>query len=105
MSQLNYSDFELHSLAIMQRFSESENSCGQVQNTNLRTLGSVLHDFPVSMLAEMAEEPLLWAAGCAWTKDDLITWTLLHYFSGPATAFTMSANCQCLRLARLLQDD
>ncbi|KAJ4424711.1 hypothetical protein N0V82_000639 [Gnomoniopsis sp. IMI 355080] len=87
--QLKYSDFELNSLAIMQRFSESESAYGQVQSTKPRTLGLALHDSPVGMLAWMADKLLLWADAYPWTKDEIITWTLLHYLPGPATAFAM----------------
>jgi hypothetical protein len=46
-----------------------------------------MHDSPVGLLAWMADKLLLWADEYSWTKDELITWTLLHYFPGPITAF------------------
>lgn len=46
-----------------------------------------MHDSPAGLLAWMADKLLLWADEYPWTRDELITWTLLHYFPGPTTAF------------------
>lgn len=87
--QLSYSDFELGSLAVMKQFQESESAYGQVQTTKPRTLGFAMHDSPVGMLAWMADKLLQWSDAYPWTRDEIITWTLLHYFPGPTTAFQM----------------
>ncbi|KAJ4391229.1 hypothetical protein N0V93_004846 [Gnomoniopsis smithogilvyi] len=88
--ELHYSGFELTSLAIMQRFSESGSAYRQVQSTRPTTLGSASHDSPVGMLAWMADQLLDWADAYPWTMDEVITWTtVLHYFLGPVTDFVM----------------
>ena len=87
--ELRYSDFELNSLKVMGWFAESQSAYGQVQKTKPRTLGFAMHDSPAGMLAWMADKLLLWADDYPWTKDEIITWTLLHYFPGPTTAFQM----------------
>lgn len=48
-----------------------------------------MHDSPVGMLAWMVDKLRQWTDFYPWTKDEIITWTLLHYFPGPTTAFQM----------------
>lgn len=88
-TELNYSEFELNSLQIMNWFAKSQNAYGQIQKTKPHTLGFAMHDSPVGMLAWMADKLILWSDDYLWTNDEIITWTLLHYFPGPMTAFQM----------------
>ncbi|KAK7183743.1 hypothetical protein DPSP01_004375 [Paraphaeosphaeria sporulosa] len=86
---LEYSKFEQHSLSKMVWFQQGQAGYGQIQSTKPRTLGFAMHDSPVGMLAWMADKLLMWRDDYQWTKDEIITWTLLHYFPGPSTAFQM----------------
>lgn len=70
-------------------FQQGQAGYVQIQSTKPRTLGFALHDSPVGMLAWMADKLLLWSDKYQWTTDEIITWTLLHYFPGPTTAFQM----------------
>lgn len=73
----------------MKWFFDSQSGYGQIQKTKPRTLGFAMHDSPVGMLAWMADKLLLWSDEYPWTKDEIITWTLMHYLPGPSTAFQM----------------
>jgi len=84
-----YSDFERRSLETMGWFQAGQAGYGQIQSTKPRTLGFAMHDSPIGMLAWMADKLLMWSHDYPWTKDEIITWTLLHYFPGPTTAFQM----------------
>ncbi|KAF2447060.1 alpha/beta-hydrolase [Karstenula rhodostoma CBS 690.94] len=87
--KLDYSEFEQRSLSRMGWFQQGQAGYGQIQSTKPRTLGFALHDSPVGMLAWMADKILMWSDDYPWTEDEIITWTLLHYFPGPTTAFQM----------------
>lgn len=70
------------------KFFVTTNSAYQaVHRTKPRTIGYAFHDSPVGMLAWMADKLLIWSDPKAktWAPDELITWTLLHYFPGPTT--------------------
>ncbi|KAL8290824.1 hypothetical protein RB597_008871 [Gaeumannomyces tritici] len=70
------------------KFFQTKNSAYQaLQATKPRTVGYAFHDSPLGMLAWMADKVLIWSdpKAKAWTPDELITWTLLHYFPGPTT--------------------
>ena len=54
-----------------------------------RTLGFAMHDSPIGMPAWMTGKFLLWSEGNPWIKDEIITWTMLHYLPGLSTAFQM----------------
>jgi hypothetical protein len=73
----------------MEWFQQGQAGYGQVQSTKPRTLGFAMHDSPVGMLAWMADKLRMWSDDYRWTTDEIITWTLLHYFPGPTTAFQM----------------
>ncbi|KAL1606681.1 hypothetical protein SLS60_004088 [Paraconiothyrium brasiliense] len=88
-NKLEYSDFEERSLEMMGWFQKGQAGYGQIQSTKPRTLGFAMHDSPVGMLAWMADKLRMWSDGYPWTKDEMITWTLLHYLPGPTTAFQM----------------
>jgi hypothetical protein len=46
-----------------------------------------MHDSPVAILGWMADKLFLWSDECPWTPTEIITWTLLHYFTGLTTSF------------------
>ena len=83
----SYTDFEKRSLAQHEHFNSEEFAYYMVQNTKPRTLGYALHDSPVGMLAWMADKLITWSDSYPWSPNELITWTLLHYFPGPTNAF------------------
>ena len=85
--KLIYSSFEQNSLARMKWFADGQAGYGQIQRTKPRTVGFAMHDSPIGMLAWISDKLLQWSDDYPWTKDELITWTLLHYFPGPSTAF------------------
>lgn len=84
-----YTAFEQKGLERMQWFFTKEMAYLQLQTTKPRTLGFAMHDSPVGMLAWMADKLHVWTDNYPWTPTELITWTLLHYFPGPTTGFTM----------------
>lgn len=84
-----YTAFEQGSLERIQWFTKKENAYLLIQCTKPRTLGFAMHDSPVGMLAWMADKLHVWTDKYPWTPTELITWTLLHYFPGPTTGFTM----------------
>ncbi|KAF1977757.1 alpha/beta-hydrolase [Bimuria novae-zelandiae CBS 107.79] len=89
MLRWSTSSFERASLARLAWFDSTQYAYGQVQKTKPRTLAYALHDSPLGMLAWIADKLLLWSDTYPWTHDELITFTLLHYFPGPDTAFQM----------------
>ncbi|KAK3946252.1 putative epoxide hydrolase domain-containing protein [Diplogelasinospora grovesii] len=94
-----YTPQELNRLGLMQHFFQSESAYQAIHATKPVTFGVGLHDSPVAMLAWVADKLLTWAdtdkegkgGGFNWTPADLITWTLVHWFSneGPTTALAM----------------
>lgn len=62
---------------------------GAVQGTKTNTFAFAMHDSPVGMLTWMYDKLVLWTESYPWTPKEIITWTLLHYFPGPATGFMM----------------
>lgn len=82
-----YTDFEKRSLEQHKHFDEKGFAYYLVQNSKPRTLGFAMHDSPVGMLAWMADKLFTWSDSYSWSPTELITWTLLHYFPGPTTAF------------------
>ncbi|KAK5042320.1 hypothetical protein LTR13_002126 [Exophiala sideris] len=84
-----YSAYERICLDRLQWFNDTNSDYDKIQATKPRTLGFAMHDSPVGMLAWMADKLFMWADEYPWTHTELITWTLLHYFPGPTTAFQM----------------
>jgi len=70
-------------------FMKDQSAYFMIQGSKPRTLGFAMHDSPVGMLAWMCDKLFLWSDDYPWTPDELITWTLMHYFPGPTTAFQM----------------
>lgn len=85
----SYTSFETRSLKQHEYFDTQGFAYFQIQNSKPRTLGFAMHDSPVGMLAWMADKLFTWSDSYPWSQADLITWTLLHYFPGPTTAFHM----------------
>ena len=86
-SEPTYTEFEKRTLERHEWFDQKEFAYYLVQNTKPRTLGFALHDSPVGMLAWMTDKLFTWSGSYPWSATELITWTLLHYFLGPTTAF------------------
>ena len=86
-SEPEYTDFERRSLEQHENFDTNEFAYYLVQNTKPRTFGFAIHDSPVGMLAWMADKLFTWSDSYPWSPDELITWTLLHYFPGPTGGF------------------
>ena len=84
-----YTPFEERCLARMKWFFETNITYSQVQETKTRTLGFMVHDSPVAMLAWMSDKLFLWTDNYPWTPTEIITWTLLHYFPGPTTSLVI----------------
>jgi hypothetical protein len=84
-----YTEFEQLCLARNEWFTQTNNGYDILQSTKPRTLGFAMHDSPVGMLAWMADKLFLWSDDYPWTRDEIITWTLLHYFPGPTTGLYM----------------
>ncbi|KAI1284687.1 Alpha/Beta hydrolase protein [Xylaria sp. FL0933] len=47
------------------------------------TLGYVLRDSPVGLLAWIYEKLRAWSDGYPWTDEEILTWVSVHYFSTP----------------------
>lgn len=84
-----YTDFEKRSLQQHELFDTKEFAYYLVQNSKPRTLGFAMHDSPVGILAWMVDKLFTWSDSYPWSPTELITWTLLPYFSGPTTGFHM----------------
>ena len=84
-----YTDAEKGFLKRMDWYVNEESAYVHMHETKPRNLGFALHDSPVGMLAWMADKLILWTDNYPWTPDELITWTLLHYFPGPTTGLQM----------------
>ena len=82
-----YTEFEKRSLRQHEHFDTKEFAYYLVQNTKPRTFGFAMHDSPVGMLAWMTDKLFTWSDSYPWSPEELITWTLLHYFPGPIRAF------------------
>lgn len=85
----SYTPFEQICLNRSNWFFTTNVEYSQIQATKTRTLGFMLHDSPVAMLAWMADKLFLWSDNYPWTPTEIITWTLLHYFPGPTTGLVM----------------
>ena len=85
----DYTDFEKRSIERHRHFTTAEFAYYMVQGSKPRTLGFAMHDSPVGMLAWMMDKLFTWSDDYPWSPSELITWTLLHYFPGPTTAFHM----------------
>lgn len=86
-SEPEYTDFERRSLQQHEDFNTNGFAYYLVQNTKPRTFGFAMHDSPVGMLAWMADKLFTWSDAYPWSAEELITWTLLHYFVGPTRGF------------------
>ena len=86
-SEPEYTEFEKRSLQQHEHFDTEEFAYYLVQNTKPRTFGFAMHDSPVGMLAWMTDKLFTWSDSYPWSPEELITWTLLHYFPGPTGAF------------------
>ncbi|KAG8688960.1 hypothetical protein FRC11_004417 [Ceratobasidium sp. 423] len=56
----------------------------QIQGTRPQTLAVGLTDSPVGLLAWIGEKMYVWTDSYPWTPEELITWTMLYWISGPA---------------------
>ena len=70
-------------------FLPTNGAYAMLQATKPVTLGVAMHDSPMGMLAWMYDKLVMWSDNYPWTKEETITWTLLHYFPGPTTGFMM----------------
>ena len=86
-SEPEYTEFEKRSLQQHEHFDTEEFAYYLVQNTKPRTFGFAMHDSPIGMLAWMTDKLFTWSDSYPWSPEELITWTLLHYFPGPIRAF------------------
>ena len=82
-----YSEVQKACLQRAEWFRNEDSAYIHVQSSKPRTLGFAMHDSPVGMLAWMTDKLFLWSDNYPWTSTELITWTLMHYFPGPATGF------------------
>ncbi|KAG0648757.1 Epoxide Hydratase [Hyphodiscus hymeniophilus] len=93
-----YTPFEENSLSRFREFKKHGTAYVEIQQAKPLTLGVGLHDSPMGLLAWIADKILDWSdsfprnpKGYKWTNEELITWTLLHYFGdlGPIGPFHM----------------
>ena len=73
-------------------FLNTNSDYNKIQTAKPHNLSFGLHDSPVGMLAWMADKLFLWTDNYPWTPTEMITWTLLHWFPGPATAIALYHN-------------
>lgn len=84
-----YTPFEQRCIDRQEWFSNTNHAYAEVQSTKTRTLGFMVHDSPIAILAWMSDKLFSWTDNYPWTPTEIITWTLLHYFPGPTTSFVM----------------
>jgi pimeloyl-ACP methyl ester carboxylesterase len=77
---------ELAGLARSEWFSKSGDGYIRQQATRPQTIGYLLTDSPVGLLAWLYEKLHDWTDNYAWSKDEILTWVSIYYFSraGPA---------------------
>jgi pimeloyl-ACP methyl ester carboxylesterase len=94
----NFREFEENSIKIFKHWLKNESAYTQIQGTKPLSLGIGLHDSPIGLLAWITDKLFSWSdcypknpKGYRWTNEELITWTLIHYFSndGPTAPFHM----------------
>lgn len=55
----------------------------QLQQTRPQTVAYLLNDSPVALLGYIYEKLQQWTDGYPWTKDEILTWISLYWFSKP----------------------
>ena len=93
-----FTAFEKNSLKRWREWVKNGTTYIEVQQFKPLTLSIGLHDSPIGCLAWIADKILDWSDsfprnpdGYKWSNDELITWSLIHYFgdAGPAGPFQM----------------
>jgi hypothetical protein len=84
-----YTAFEKGCLERMDWFFKTNLDYHKIHSSKARTMGFLLHDSPIGLLAWISDKLFLWSDSYPWTPTELITWTLLHYFPGPTTGLHM----------------
>lgn len=93
-----FTEFEDNSIKGFQHWLKNESDYTQIQGRKPLSLGIGLHDSPIGLLAWITDKLFSWSdcypnnpKGYRWTHEELITWTLIHYFSdnGPTAPFHM----------------
>ncbi|KAG8742541.1 hypothetical protein FRC10_001308 [Ceratobasidium sp. 414] len=75
---------ELQGLQRRKDFVTVGNAYMRLQGTKPQTLAVALSDSPVGLLAWMGEKLYAWTDNYPWTPEELITWTMLYWITGPA---------------------
>lgn len=89
-SEPEYTDFEKRSVRQHEHFDTKEFAFYLVHNTKPHALGLAMHDSSVGVLAWMADKLFTWSDSYPWSLNELVTWTLLQYFSGPRANWRLS---------------
>lgn len=76
-----YTDREKRGLERSQRFERQGFGYYLIQSTKPQTVGSVLSDSPVALLAWIYEKLHDWAEDYEWTDDEILTWVSIYWFS------------------------
>ncbi|KAG9100073.1 hypothetical protein FS749_016342 [Ceratobasidium sp. UAMH 11750] len=79
-----YSADELQGLQRRKDFVTVGNAYMKLQGTKPQTLAVALSDSPVGLLAWIGEKLYAWTDNYPWTPEELITWTMLYWITGPA---------------------
>jgi pimeloyl-ACP methyl ester carboxylesterase len=93
-----FTPFEKNSLERFRQWIKNGTAYIEIHQAKPLTLSVGLHDSPMGCLAWIADKILDWSdsfprnpEGYRWSNEELITWTLVHYFgdAGPAGPFQM----------------
>lgn len=83
-----YSPAEKAGLERTQEFQKTGMGYYALQTTKPQTIGYLLADSPIGLLAWMYEKLHDWTDGYEWTPEEVCTWVSLYWFStaGPAAS-------------------
>lgn len=83
-----YTPREALGLKAAQEYRQHGNGYFQIQKTRPNTIGVLLADSPVGLLAWMYEKLRMWTDDYPWTDQEVCEWVSLYWFSraGPAAS-------------------
>lgn len=83
-----YTPQESSGLKAAQDYQKTGNGYFQVQKTRPNTIGVLLADSPVGLLAWIYEKLVTWTDDYKWTDQEICEWVSLYWFSraGPAAS-------------------
>ncbi|KAF2124334.1 epoxide hydrolase [Dothidotthia symphoricarpi CBS 119687] len=79
---------ELQRMRLTQDWQNNEMAYAMLHATKPQTIGYSIADSPVGLLAWIYEKLHGWTDQYPWSKDEILTWVSIYYFSKPGPAAT-----------------